>query len=127
MVYDLWELTNVVPSSSLAHDWNETVERIYNRDVAKVQVEFRTAYIRLRKKHVHRLRRLSEQLPRQAAERTVAESFAKRVKVTREAGEIHQRREITLAAERLGLESADLATRRRLLLRLTRPSANHVA
>ncbi|MDE0863018.1 MAG: hypothetical protein OSA98_04470, partial [Rubripirellula sp.] len=43
------------------------------------------------------------------------------------AGEIHQRREIASAAERLGLESADLATRRRLFIRLTRPSANHVA
>ena len=43
------------------------------------------------------------------------------------AGEIHQRRQVALAAERLGLESADLATRRRLLLRLAGPSTNHVS
>ncbi len=97
MDYELWELINVVPSSSFADDWNETVERVYNRDVAKVQIEFRTAYIRLRKKHDHRLRRLYEQLPRQAAERTVVESFAKRVKVTRELCDIMVR---TLAALR---------------------------
>ena len=84
MDYELWELINVVPSSSFAHDWNETVERVYNRDVAKVQIEFRTAYIRLGKKHEHCLHRLSEQVPRQVAERSVAESFAKRVKVARE-------------------------------------------
>ena len=70
MDYELWELINVVPSSSFAYDWNETVERVYNRDVAKVQIEFRTAYIRLGKKHEHCLRRLSEKVPRQLNRRS---------------------------------------------------------
>ena len=83
MADQLWELTNVVPSNSFVQDWNETVERLYNRDVAKAQIEFRATYVRLHRKHKHRLRRLSEQLPQQDAEQIVAESFIKKVTAAR--------------------------------------------
>ena len=43
------------------------------------------------------------------------------------AGEIHQRREIALGAERLRLEPADFAARSRLLLRQYRTPSDHVA
>jgi len=43
------------------------------------------------------------------------------------AGELHQRREVALGAERLRLKAADLAARSGLLLRLTGPATDHVA